>query len=159
MYDPESAVLDYVGHPYSVNYSSGGGFSNVFGVPDYQKSALSTYFKDHDPDHPYYSALAPDAPNPVDLNITALAGNTGGVYNRIGRGIPDVSANGDNIAVFTGGEFDLSGGTSAATPIFASVVSLPRRIDRMLVSVANSGLRLTASTMSACSLARARSAS
>ena len=59
----------------------------------------------------------------VDLSITALAGSTGGVYNRVGRGIPDVAANGDNIAVFVGGEFGLSGGTSASTPIFASIVS------------------------------------
>jgi hypothetical protein len=33
------------------------------------------------------------------LDIGALAGSTGGIYNRIGRGIPDVAANGDNIAV------------------------------------------------------------
>lgn len=53
----------------------------------------------------------------------ALAGSTGGIYNRIGRGIPDVSANGDNIAVYVGGEYGLSGGTSASTPIFASVIN------------------------------------
>jgi Ca2+-binding RTX toxin-like protein len=35
----------------------------------------------------------------------------------------DVSANGDNIAVFNGGNYTLSGGTSASTPIFASVVT------------------------------------
>lgn len=55
--------------------------------------------------------------------MTALAGDTGGIYNRIGRGVPDVAANGDNIAVYVGGEFQLSGGTSAATPIFASVIN------------------------------------
>jgi hypothetical protein len=32
-------------------------------------------------------------------DIGALAGSSGGIYNRIGRGIPDVSAVGDNIAV------------------------------------------------------------
>lgn len=35
----------------------------------------------------------------------------------------DVSANGDNIAVYVGGKFGLSGGTSAATPIFSSIVN------------------------------------
>lgn len=45
------------------------------------------------------------------------------MYNRIGRGIPDVSANGDNIAVFNGGDFQLSGGTSASAPIFSAVVN------------------------------------
>lgn len=38
---PESAVNDPVGEPYSINYSSGGGFSNVFGVPDYQADAVA----------------------------------------------------------------------------------------------------------------------
>lgn len=55
--------------------------------------------------------------------MTALASNTGGIYNRIGRGVPDVAANGDNIAVFYGGEFQLGGGTSAATPIFAAIIN------------------------------------
>ena len=59
-----------------------------------------------------------------NLSLTFLViGNTGGIYNRIGRGIPDVSANGDNIAVYVGGEFGLSGGTSASTPIFASIIN------------------------------------
>jgi len=65
-----------------------------------------------------------------DLNVTgalpdigALAGTSGGIYNRIGRGIPDVSANGDNIAMYNGGNFTLSGGTSASTPIFSAVVT------------------------------------
>lgn len=122
--DNESAVYDPAGYPYSVNYSSGGGFSNVFGVPDYQAAAVAAFFADHDPGYPYYSALAPDANNPALLDIAALVGDTGGIYNRIGRGIPDVSANGDNIAVWVGGEFGLSGGTSASTPIFSAVVSV-----------------------------------
>jgi tripeptidyl-peptidase-1 len=46
------------------------------------------------------------------------------VYNRNGRGIPDVSTNGDNIAVFLDGNFTINGGTSAATPIFASIITL-----------------------------------
>lgn len=123
VYEPESAVLDFVGHPYSVNYSSGGGFSNIYGAPDYQKRALKTYFEKHSPPHKYYKALAPNAPNPALLDIASLAGNTGGVYNRIGRGYPDVSANGDNIATYSQDSFGLSGGTSASTPIFASIVS------------------------------------
>jgi tripeptidyl-peptidase-1 len=99
--DPESAVYDPAGFPYSVNYSSGGGFSNIYPVPSYQKAHLATYFKEHDPSYPYYSALAPNTSDrSVLVDIGALAGTTGGIYNRIGRGIPDVSANGDNIAVY-----------------------------------------------------------
>lgn len=125
VFEPESAVYDPAGYPYSVNYSSGGGFSNVYPIPDYQKSAVATYFADHDPGYPYYSALAQVDPSDVYAlpNVTLLAGNTGGIYNRIGRGIPDVAANGDNIAVYVGGEFGLSGGTSASTPIFSGIIN------------------------------------
>jgi tripeptidyl-peptidase I len=35
----------------------------------------------------------------------------------------NVAANGDNIAVFIDGQFTISGGTSASTPIFASLVN------------------------------------
>jgi tripeptidyl-peptidase-1 len=59
------------------------------------------YFKDHNPPYPYYEG---------GKNI----GKNGGLYNRVGRGYPDVAANGDNIAVYNAGEFDLSGGTSAS---------------------------------------------
>jgi tripeptidyl-peptidase-1 len=90
VYDPESAVYDPAGHPYHVNYSSGGGFSNVYAIPDYQKSAVATFFNDHDPPYAYYSGLVADAPNPKKPDVVTLAGSTGGVYNRIGRGIPDV---------------------------------------------------------------------
>lgn len=121
---PESAVYDPAGYPYSVNYSSGGGFSNVYPIPSYQKSAIATYFAEHDPGLPYYSGLAPDSSNVYALpDVAALAGTSGGIYNRIGRGVPDVAANGDNIATYTGGEFSLSGGTSASTPIFAAIVN------------------------------------
>ena len=100
VWDPESAVFDPAGHPYSVNYSSGGGFSNVFPIPDYQQDAVATFFKEHNPPYPYYSALAPDT-NDIQqmIDIDSLVGNTGGIYNRIGRGVPDVAANGDNIVV------------------------------------------------------------
>ena len=98
--EPESAVFDAAGTNFAVNYSSGGGFSNIYAIPDYQKSAVQTFFTNHTPPYKYYSALAS---NTTDLkkhvNVTHLAGKSGGIYNRLGRGIPDVSANGDNIAV------------------------------------------------------------
>jgi tripeptidyl-peptidase-1 len=86
--DPESAVYDPAGFPYSVNFSSGGGFSNVYPVPA------------HNPPYPYYSGLVADTGDIQTLpDVAALAGSTGGIYNRIGRGVPDVAAVGDNIAV------------------------------------------------------------
>jgi hypothetical protein len=39
---PESAANDLAGAPYRSAYSSGGGFSNVYNTPDYQKDAVST---------------------------------------------------------------------------------------------------------------------
>ncbi|PQE18973.1 hypothetical protein CJF32_00010051 [Rutstroemia sp. NJR-2017a WRK4] len=124
VYDPESAVFDPAGHPYSVNYSSGGGFSNVYPIPDYQKAFVAKFFEEHNPPYPYYSALSNDTGNIQTLpDIGALAGNTSGIYNRIGRGIPDVAANGDNIAIYNGNKFGLSGGTSASTPIFSAVIN------------------------------------
>ncbi|KAF7935516.1 hypothetical protein BELL_1052g00020 [Botrytis elliptica] len=115
VFEPESAANDLKGQPYRNAYSSGGGFSNVYGIPSYQKEAVASYFKLHNPSYPYYEATA-------GSNISI--GANGGVYNRAGRGIPDVSANGDNIATFLGGNFTLNGGTSASTPIFSSVINL-----------------------------------
>lgn len=47
-----------------------------------------------------------------------------GVYNRSGRGIPDVAANGDNDIIYYDTAYQLTGGTSAATPIFAAILTL-----------------------------------
>ena len=63
---------------------AGGGFSNIHATPDYQKSAVSTFFAQHDPPYKSYSELVNDT-----SQIPALENK--GVYNRIGRGIPDVS--------------------------------------------------------------------
>jgi tripeptidyl-peptidase-1 len=96
----ESAANDPAGFPYSSAYSSGGGFSNIYSIPEYQADAVATYFKKHASAYPYYSALFNDTGDIKLLpDVGALAGSTGGIYNRIGRGYPDVSANGDNIAV------------------------------------------------------------
>lgn len=95
MNDSESAwsQLPHGGNPLSP--SSAGGFSNVYTIPDYQQSAVATFFQDHDPGYPYYSMVALNTSNITkQLDPDYLQGDTGGIYNRIGRGIPDVSANG-----------------------------------------------------------------
>lgn len=73
------------------NFTSSGGFSNYFAAPDYQEAALAAYFADHDPPYPYYAELEPD--------FDAVAG----LYNRVGRGYVDVSANGANLVAYTNG--------------------------------------------------------
>jgi tripeptidyl-peptidase-1 len=94
------------------NFSSSGGFSNYFPQPSYQQAAIKEYFEIADLKYPYYSEFSPD------FNTTT------GLYNRIGRGYPDISANGANFRAFTDG-FDYHWyGTSLASPLVASVLTL-----------------------------------
>jgi len=111
--DKESVMQDNLG-PGAELFSSGGGFSNRYAAPAYQKSALASYFSKHDPGHPYYVA----GPNGTGV------GANGGIYNRAGRGYPDVSANGANFRAYTNGTNFHWYGTSLAAPLFASVLTL-----------------------------------
>ncbi|KAL1890641.1 hypothetical protein Sste5346_008157 [Sporothrix stenoceras] len=81
---------------------SGGGFSNVFGMPSYQQKALQSYMTNSAP--------------PYGAN---RFNNSGTV-----RGYPDVSANGANYVTAVNGNFTLSFGTSASAPTFASIINL-----------------------------------
>ncbi|KAF7983296.1 hypothetical protein HWV62_22961 [Athelia sp. TMB] len=81
-------------------FGSGGGFSNYFPRPAYQEFAVSEYL----------SKLP--------------KGLYKGLYNPAGRGIPDVSAQGDFFRVFYEGGPISVGGTSASSPTFAGFVAL-----------------------------------
>ncbi|PIL35551.1 hypothetical protein GSI_02279 [Ganoderma sinense ZZ0214-1] len=83
----------------TTEFPSGGGFSNIFARPDWQEAQVSNYLATFAPDY------AAD------------------IFNRSGRGYPDVAANGWPIVVAESGRFTLSGGTSASAPIFASVIT------------------------------------
>lgn len=96
----------------AVNFSSAGGFSNYFPQPDYQLAAVEEYFKSTNPKYPYYEEFSPDF------------NSTKGLYNRIGRGYPDVSANGAYLPAFVQGELGPWFGTSLAAPAFASILTL-----------------------------------
>ncbi|EMD33177.1 hypothetical protein CERSUDRAFT_108358 [Gelatoporia subvermispora B] len=78
---------------------SGGGFSNVFAMPDYQKKAVRTYLEKYPP--PY----APD------------------IYNATSRAFPDISANGANYLVVILGSIFHVFGTSASSPAAAAILS------------------------------------
>ncbi|KAH9888842.1 peptidase S8/S53 domain-containing protein [Cubamyces lactineus] len=78
---------------------SGGGFSNIFPQPSYQSTAVQSY-------------------------LDALGSTNAGLFNRSGRAYPDVSAQGINYVTRINGTFFLSEGTSASTPVWASVVAL-----------------------------------
>ncbi|KAF6219654.1 hypothetical protein HO133_004123 [Letharia lupina] len=83
-----------------------GGFSNYFPRPEYQAAAVSTYLNDHisAATKEYFSAFT----------------------NFANRGFPDVSAHSltPDYAVVVNAAAGLSGGTSAAAPVFSSVIAL-----------------------------------
>ncbi|KIN05315.1 hypothetical protein OIDMADRAFT_51125 [Oidiodendron maius Zn] len=108
--DPEVAAYDPPYGNSSVVFSSGGGFSNIYDIADYQQEAVETYFLEHNPPYAYYSG-------------NDSFGANGGVYNRLGRAYPDVSANGQNIIAVVNGRRSHIDGTSASAPIFASIIN------------------------------------
>ena len=93
--DPEVAVSKE-----SSGFLSGGGFSRSFERPSFQQNAVSNFLIN----------------NPPAYNSTQ--------YNATGRASPDVSANGDHIRVYINNTAKLEGGTSASTPLFASIITL-----------------------------------
>lgn len=96
--------------------STGGGFSNYFSRPSYQSSAVEAYFANHDPGYQTYTYV-------TGSNGSSIGAN-GGLYNRGGRGFPDVSANGRNWLDFVANEVGFSGGTSMSTPLWGSIITL-----------------------------------
>lgn len=119
------------GNPALAYFASGGGFSNYFVPPSYQKRQVAQYLAAHSPDVPSYMVNS-DASN---------IGANGGVYNRAGRGYPDVSltfslvdySDADASQVSANGAFQpffvnltqqTYFGTSLASPIFGSVITL-----------------------------------
>ncbi|KAJ6483869.1 peptidase S8/S53 domain-containing protein [Mycena vitilis] len=82
----------------AINFT-GGGFSNVFAAPSYQTAAVASFLK-------------------------TVPTNFKGTFNKAGRGYPDVSLQGWNFEIVTGGEAGLVGGTSASSPTFAGIIAL-----------------------------------
>jgi len=103
--DPQAEVAAW---DRSASFSSGGGFSNLFETPAWQKSAVQGY-------------LAGQAAN---ANRSGAAVMPADAYNASSRGYPDVSAAAVNITTFTNGQVFNNGGTSASAPLFAALVTL-----------------------------------
>lgn len=83
--------------------AGGGGFSNTFGIPDYQADAVKAYKANPNANLPDQSKLQ---------------------WNNTGRGYPDIAALGGTktpYCVATGGRFAGVAGTSAACPVAAGV--------------------------------------
>ena len=85
----------------AADYSSGG-FSDTWGMPTYQRSAVDEYFR-----------TQPAAWQPYTK-----------YFNKTGRGFPDVAAQGSNFQVILGGVELLITGTSASAPVFAGIIAL-----------------------------------
>ncbi|KAF8198253.1 family S53 protease-like protein [Mycena galopus ATCC 62051] len=89
------------------NFSSGG-FSNFFPMPAYQAASVNNYVQNS---------------IPSTLNLT---------FNASGRGYPDVALQGYNFEIIDQGNLETISGTSASTPLFASIIALIN--DRLLAA-------------------------
>ncbi|KAJ8585972.1 subtilisin-like protein [Rhizopogon salebrosus TDB-379] len=93
VWDPENACEEII--------YSGGGFSNYFRMPDYQKAAVEGYLAAHPISYPK------------------------DIYNSTGsRAFPDLSANGANYIIASDGAFKLVYGTSASTPVVGAILTM-----------------------------------
>ncbi|KAG6837110.1 hypothetical protein H0H93_014714 [Arthromyces matolae] len=82
--------------------SGGGGFSNRFPVPKYQKRAVEVYL----------ATLRKNDPKKLEL------------FNNAGRAYPDLSANANSFVNVDNGSFTLSSGTSGSVPSVAAIITL-----------------------------------
>lgn len=80
--------------------TSGGGFSNQYAIPKYQKAAVARYLQ---------TRRVPSEP---------------GYFNRTGRAYPDISALGANFHTYIHGYVTGVSGTSASTPVIGAMVTL-----------------------------------
>ncbi|KAF1777160.1 Sedolisin domain [Phytophthora cactorum] len=80
--------------------TSGGGFSNIYAIPEYQRTAVERYL--------------------TTRNIPT----TPGFFNASGRAYPDVAALGAGFLVYMNGRLTSVSGTSASTPVFGAMVTL-----------------------------------
>ena len=83
------------------NWTSAGGFSNLFARPSYQDAAVNAY-------------------------LSASHSQNNSHYNISGRAFPDVSAIGSNLTFVYEGVVDpiIGFGTSIATPLWGSILTL-----------------------------------
>lgn len=117
--DPEEVLYQPNLVPGPATFSSGGGFSNYFRRPSYQDTAVLNYLNNYVPPYPSYTYNGNDI-----FSGKSNIGQNGGIYNRVGRGFPDVSANGANFTAVADGQLSLFYGTSLASPIWGSIITL-----------------------------------
>jgi tripeptidyl-peptidase-1 len=103
----------------TARFYSGGGFSNIFNVSDYQKKAVEEYFSIAESSFNFssFDEIIVNGVFPPSLKADQ-------VYHRGGRGFPDVSVVGDRQLMVWDNEWGTIGGTSMSAPIWASLLTL-----------------------------------
>ncbi|KAI6091726.1 subtilisin-like protein [Hypoxylon rubiginosum] len=96
-------------------FRSGGGFSNIYEAPEWQRDVVNGYLA--------AAQLPFDGYEGGGGNFSNAHSGIGR-YNKLGRAYPDVSANGDHFVIASGGELLRIGGTSASAPLWGSVITL-----------------------------------
>ncbi|CAF1403428.1 unnamed protein product [Adineta steineri] len=105
--DGDETAVSVNGQPFNL-FTSGGGFSNIFSQPSYQKDAVNHYFQNEQ----HYLNKTPEYYPPSSM------------YNRSGRAYPDVAALGVDGFFVINGTNQLYGGTSMSSPLWAGIVSI-----------------------------------
>lgn len=95
---PEVASLD---PRFKTPFTSGGGFSNIFKMPDYQRKMVSQYLAQNQ-GFPAYT----------------------GYFNASGRAYPDLAAQSQNFSVVWDARVIPVDGTSASTPLMSAIIAL-----------------------------------
>jgi tripeptidyl-peptidase-1 len=96
-------------------FLSGGGFSNIYETPEWQKENVQRYLSKANITFEGYEGGGANY-------STAKSGI--GRFNKLGRAYPDVSANGDRFVIANGGQLLRIGGTSASCPLWGSIITL-----------------------------------
>ncbi|KAK4506126.1 hypothetical protein PRZ48_004091 [Zasmidium cellare] len=81
-------------------------------MPDYQRDTVKTYLTNYQPSfgaHP--------------TKHKRSLGNNDGEYSRGGRAYPDLSAIGQDVRTYAGGDKDVAHGTSASAPVIAAILT------------------------------------
>ncbi|KAJ6505281.1 family S53 protease-like protein [Mycena sanguinolenta] len=92
-------------HPETATNFTSGGFSGLFTRPWYQTQAVNSFLK-------------------------TIPSDFVGIFNKSGRGFPDVAAHGSPLDIVVTGNTSINSGTSFSSPIFASIIALIN--DRLL---------------------------
>jgi tripeptidyl-peptidase-1 len=100
-------------------FASGGGFSNVFERPKWQDRHVREYFEKAN-----VSSAGYEGTGGLGFDSLRPPPGKGQLFNKLGRGYPDVAALGERFRVVLRGYPNRMHGTSVATPVWASILTL-----------------------------------